>query len=157
MCQHMCISVAHLATTKCCSPQWDAAQVHEKPTIKAQGTWAFHLVDGWYLFTSPDHYHGTHNCHIKHTKSKCLFNTEQFQHKRITNPSITHANKVMRALADCIKAIHGMTGKDRTSPATLDLQCIVDATQAHIKHIPNNSNMRQHAQTYLQQKVVRAA
>jgi hypothetical protein len=60
----------------------------------------------------------------------------QLQHKRITNPSITHGNKVMIALVDCVKAIHSMTGKDRTSPATLDLQCIVDATQAHIKAQP---------------------
>ena len=42
----------------------------------------------------------------------------------------------MRALADCFKAIHGMTGKDRTSPATVDLQRIVDATQVRIKAQP---------------------
>ncbi len=110
------------------------AQVHEKND--KQGTWAFHLVDGWYLFTSPEHYR-THNCHVKHTKSKRLSNTVQFQHKCITNPSITHAVKVMHALADCIKAIQGMTGKDRHSPATKDLQRIVDATQAQIKAQPD--------------------
>jgi len=43
------------------------AQVHEK-TNKC-GTWAYHSVDGWYLFTSPKHY-PTHNCHIKHIKSE---------------------------------------------------------------------------------------
>ena len=42
----------------------------------------------------------------------------------------------MHGLADCVKAINCMTGKDRTSPATLDLQRIVDATQAHIKTQP---------------------
>ena len=61
----------------------------------------------------------------------------QFEHKRITNPSITHANKVMHALADCIKAIQGMTGKDRHSLAMKDLQRIVDATQAQIKAQPD--------------------
>ncbi len=106
------------------------AQVHEK--TDKRGTWAFHLVDEWYLFTSPKHYR-THNCKVKHTKSKHLSDTVQFQHNSITNPSITHADKVMSALDDCVKAIHGMTGKDRTSPAMLDLQHIVDATQAHIK------------------------
>ncbi len=40
-------------------------------------------------------------------------------------------------LADCIKAIQGMTGKDRHSPATKDLQWIVDATQAQIKAQPD--------------------
>ncbi len=115
---------------------WDRLlpQVHEK--MDKQGTWAFHLVDRWHLFTSPEHYR-THNCHVKHTKSKCLSNTVQFQHKHIPNPSITHANKVMHALADCVKAIQGMTGKDRHSPAKKDLQQIVDATQAQIKAQPN--------------------
>ncbi len=112
------------------APMGCEAQVH-KNTDK-HGTWAYHLVDGWYLFTSPEHYR-THNCHIKHTKSEQLSNTVQFQHKRITNPSITHANKVMQALAECIKAIQGMKGKDRNSQAAQDLQYIVDATQAHVQ------------------------
>ena len=70
------------------------AQVHEK--TNKRGTWAYHSVDGWYLFTSPEHYR-THNCHIKHIKSEQLSNTVQFEHKRITNPTITHANKMMHA------------------------------------------------------------
>jgi hypothetical protein len=43
----------------------------------------------------------------------------------------------MHALADCIKAIQGMTGKARTSQAAQDLHQIVDATQAHLKAHPN--------------------
>ncbi len=43
------------------------ALVHEK-TVK-QGSWAYHSVNRWYFFTSPKHF-CTHNCHIKHTKSK---------------------------------------------------------------------------------------
>jgi hypothetical protein len=112
------------------APMGCEAQVHEK--TDKRGTWAYHLVNGWYLFTSPEHY-GTHNCHIKHTKSKQLFNTVQLQHKRITNPSITHADKVMHALAECVKAIQGMTGNARNSQAAQDLQRIVDATQAHVQ------------------------
>jgi hypothetical protein len=61
----------------------------------------------------------------------------QFQHKCITNPSITHADKVIHALTDCIKAINGMTGKDRHSPAMKDLQQTVDPTQAQIKAQPD--------------------
>ncbi len=101
------------------TPMGCKAQVHEK--TNKQGTWAFHLVDGWYLFTSPEYY-PTHNCHVKHTKSKCLSDTMQFQHKHITNLYITHADKVMHALADCVKAIQDKTGKNRHSPATKDLQ-----------------------------------
>jgi hypothetical protein len=39
----------------------------------------------------------------------------------------------MHALADCIKAIQGMTGKARPSQAMQDLQHIVDATKAHLQ------------------------
>ncbi len=134
--QHTRISVDPLTATKCRSHRWDAMLKFHEKTDK-QGTWAFHSVDGWYLFTSPEHYR-THNCHIKHIKSERLSDTVQFQHKRITNPSITHADKVMHALAECIKALQGMKGKDKTSQATKDLQQIVDATQVHIKAQPNH-------------------
>jgi hypothetical protein len=100
------------------------------------GTWAYHSVNGWYLFNSPKYYR-THNCHIKHTKSKQLSDTMQFQHKRITNPTITHADKLMQALADCIKALQGMMGITRNSQAAQDLQQIIDATQAHVQARPN--------------------
>jgi hypothetical protein len=112
------------------APMGCEAQVHEK-TNKC-GTWAYRSVDGWYLFTSTKHY-CTHNCHIKHTKSKQLSDTVQFQHKRITNPTITHTNKVMHALADCVKALQDMTGSARNSQAAEDLQRIIDATQAHVQ------------------------
>ncbi len=110
------------------------AQVHEK--TNKRGTWAYHLVDGWYLFTSPELYRA-HNCHIKHTKSEQLSDTVQLQHKRITNPSITHAKKVMHTLAECVKAIQAMTGKARNSQAAQDLQCIIDATQAQVQKNPH--------------------
>jgi hypothetical protein len=116
------------------APMGCEAQVHEKTNNRS--TWAYHLVDGWYLFTSPEQYR-THNCHIKHTKSKRLSDTIQFQHKRITNPTITHTNKVMHALADCIKALHGMTSSARNSQAAQDLQGIIDATQANVQARPD--------------------
>jgi hypothetical protein len=72
-----------------------------------------------------------------HTKSKRLSDTVLFQHKRITNPSITHANKVMQALAECVKAIQGMTGKARNSQAAQDLQRIINATQAWVQINPH--------------------
>ena len=49
------------------APMGCEAQVHEK--TDKWGTRAYHLVDGWYLFMSPEHYH-INNCHIKHTKSE---------------------------------------------------------------------------------------
>ena len=49
-------------------------QVHK--TTDRQGTWAYHSVDGWYLYTSPGHY-CTCN-HIKSTQSEQLSNTVKF-------------------------------------------------------------------------------
>ena len=83
------------------------AQIHKK--TNKQGTWAYHSVDGWYLFTSPEHY-CTHICYVKATKSKRHLDTVHFKQKNITNPTITHADKVMQALAECIKTITGATG-----------------------------------------------
>ncbi len=48
-----------------------------------------------------------------------------------------HANKVMQALAECVKAIQGMTGKARNSQAAQDLQHIVNATQAGVQTNPH--------------------
>jgi hypothetical protein len=110
------------------------AQVHEK-TDKHE-TWAYYSVNGWYLFTLSEHHH-THNCHFNHTKSKQLSVTVQFQNKCITNPSITHTDKVMHALADFVKVIQGMMGKAGNSQATQDLHHIFDATQAHLQGNPN--------------------
>ena len=81
------------------------AQVHEK--TDKQSTWAYHSVEGWYLATSPEHYR-THLCHIKTTNSKRFTDTDQFSHHKITKPEITHADKIMAAIADCNKAIKNM-------------------------------------------------
>ncbi len=48
-----------------------------------------------------------------------------------------HTNKVMQALAECVKAIQRMTDKARNSQAAQDLQCIVDATQARVQTDPH--------------------
>jgi hypothetical protein len=88
------------------APMGCNVQVHEKSD--SRGTWAFHSVDGWYLQTSPEHYR-THKCHIKHTNSERFSDTVEFQHKRITNPSVTPADKVMNAISSCIHTIRGMS------------------------------------------------
>ena len=87
------------------APMGCNVQVHEKSD--SRGTWAFHSVDGWYLQTSPEHYR-THKCHIKHTNSERFSDTVEFQHKRITNPSVTPADKVMNAISSCIHTVRGM-------------------------------------------------
>jgi hypothetical protein len=107
------------------APMGCAVQVHEK--TDKRGTWAYHSVDGWYLSTSPEHYR-THRCHIKATKSERVSDTINFSHKHITKPSITHADKVMNAIAECAKAI-----KDITSPnGAEEMRQLVELTEQAI-------------------------
>jgi hypothetical protein len=72
------------------APMGCEAQIHKK--TNKQGTWAYRSVDGWYLFTSPEHY-CTHTYYVKATKSEGHLDTVNFKHKNITNPTITHAEK----------------------------------------------------------------
>ena len=71
-------------------------QVHEK--TDKRGTCAYHSVDDWYIETSHEHYR-THNCHIKATNNELFFDTVQFQHKNITNRTLSTADKLMQASA----------------------------------------------------------
>ena len=104
------------------APMGCAAQIHKK--ADKRGTWQYHSVDRWYLYTSPNHYR-THACHIKATKKERLTNTVDFQHKRITNPTITHADKVMHAIQQVIQEIKKLGGIKNSQEAR-DLQQLVD-------------------------------
>eukprot|EP00804_Cyclotella_cryptica_P024852 CCRYP_020548-RA/>CCRYP_020548-RA protein AED:0.44 eAED:0.44 QI:0/0/0/1/0/0/3/0/374 len=84
------------------APMGCSAHVHEK--THSRRTWAFHSVDGWYINTSPKHYH-THHCHIKSTNSERLSDTVQSPHKHTTNPSLTPADELMAAIAACSQAL----------------------------------------------------
>ena len=79
-----------------------ALQIHKK--TDKHGTWSYHSIDDWYLTISPEHYR-THLCYVKSTKSERFTDTMQFNHKYITNPMLTHVDKVMNAIVDCAKAI----------------------------------------------------
>ena len=104
------------------APMGCAAQIHEKSDKR--GTWQYHSVDGWYLNTSPLHYR-THVCHIKETKKERLTDTVQFQHKRITNPTVSHADKVMHAIQQVIREIKNLGGIANSQEAR-DLQQLVN-------------------------------
>ena len=104
-------------------------QVHEK-TDKC-GTWLYHLLDGWYLSTSPEHYR-VHNCHIKSTSAERLTDTMQFQHKNITNPTISPHDKIMLALANCKMALAGMMSGGPNQQME-ELQTIVTNAHTHLQ------------------------
>eukprot|EP00804_Cyclotella_cryptica_P025603 CCRYP_002838-RA/>CCRYP_002838-RA protein AED:0.23 eAED:0.23 QI:0/-1/0/1/-1/1/1/0/716 len=118
------------------APMGCEVQVHEK--TNQRGTWAYHCVDGWYLFTSPEHYR-MHNCHIKSTKAKCFSDTIHCRHKHITLPSLTPQDKLMHALANCKAALSRTRGSPGTSQIH-DLQRLVDLTHTTLEHRPPPSS-----------------
>ena len=111
------------------APMGCAAQIHEKSDKR--GTWQYHTVDGWYLNTSPIHYR-THVCHIKETKKERLTDTVQFQHKRITNPTISHADKIMHAIQQVIREIKKLGGIENSLEAR-DLQTLVNGANDYLQ------------------------
>ena len=116
------------------APMGCAVQVHEK--TDKRGTWVYHSVDGWYLATSPDHYR-THLCHIKSIKSERFTDMAQFSHKKITRPTITHADKIMAAIVDCAKAINN-TGN---SNGTDEIQQLVQLKEEAMGQTTDHTSM----------------
>jgi hypothetical protein len=111
------------------APMGCEVQVHEK--TDKRGTWAYHSLEGWYLYTLPEHYR-VHNCHIKETKKERLSDTVQFKHKNITNPSLSPHDKIMHALAKCKATLEGMlAGKE--DQQLDELKTLINNTQSHLQ------------------------
>ena len=72
------------------APMGCKVQIHQKTDKRS--TWLYHLVDGWYLATSPEHY-CLHNCYVKATQVERLTDTIQFKHKNITTPQSARMTK----------------------------------------------------------------
>ena len=102
-------------------------QLHEK-TDKLV-TWSYHLVDGWYLATSPENYL-THLCQIKTTNSERVTGTAQFSHKIITKTKITPTDKIMAAIAECTKAIKNMGDSNSTD----EMHKLLHLTDRAVQH-----------------------
>jgi len=130
------------------APMGCEAQIHKK--TDKRGTWAYHSLDGWYLNTSPEHYR-VHNCHIKSTKAERLTDTIHFKHKNITNPTLSHLDKLMNALANCKAALLGQIAFKSNNTLT-ELKTLVqhverklqaDNTTAHTTAQPPQCNTDQ--------------
>ena len=111
------------------APMGSKVQIHEKTDNR--GTWAYHSVDGWYLYTSSEHYH-IHNCHVKATRSEQLSDTVQFQVKDITNPTVTHAVKLVNAIVTCINAVRNF-GNSKNENDIHDLDQLLEMTKRIVK------------------------
>ena len=96
----------------------------------------YHSVNGWYISTSPENYR-THVCHVKATKNKHIINTVQFKHTHITNPTVTHSNKVMKFLSKCVTAIQGLGISDGNHQVR-DLKRVFIATKDAIQREPDS-------------------
>jgi hypothetical protein len=86
------------------APMGCALQFHVKPKQKA--SWGEHAEDGWYLRTSPEHYR-CHLVNIKKTKSKRVSDTVFFKLKYITQPTLTPADVIVKALHYLVHTIRG--------------------------------------------------
>ena len=81
-----------------------AVQINEKPSKRR--TWAIHLVDRWYLGTSPGHYR-CYDVWVKGTGAMRSTDTVFFKHKHITNPTVTPADEIINAAKELTAALRG--------------------------------------------------
>ena len=76
------------------APMGCAVQIHEESSQRR--TWAPNSADGYYLGPSRDHYRA-HRIYIKATNAERVSETVFFKHKYLTNPTVTHADRVVQA------------------------------------------------------------
>jgi hypothetical protein len=81
-----------------------AVQLHK--SSERGGTWAENTTDGWYLQTSPEHYQ-CHKVHVKKTNSKRVSDIVFFKHKYITQPTLSLADILKKAIDDHTHALKG--------------------------------------------------
>jgi hypothetical protein len=79
------------------APMGCAVQIYK--SSERRGTWAEHTTDGWYLETSHEHYR-CHKVHVKRTNSEIITDTVFFKHRYITQPSVTSADILTKAIDD---------------------------------------------------------
>ena len=93
-----------------------AVQIHEETSQRR--TWAPHSADGYYLGTSPDHYRA-HRIFVKATNAERVSETVFFKHKYLTNPTVTHADRVVQAARELYNALSKKT-MERTRVSTME-------------------------------------
>jgi hypothetical protein len=86
------------------APMGCADQIHK--SSEQRGTWAANTINGWYLETSPEHYQ-CHQIYVKKTKSERISDTVFFKHQYLTQPTVTPADTIIKALGDLTVALKG--------------------------------------------------
>ena len=65
----------------------------------------------------------------------------QFGHKNITNPTITHIDKVMNVIADCVNDVQGFADSGNKIEVK-DLKQLVNLTKRAVAHNLANMNAK---------------
>jgi hypothetical protein len=94
------------------APLGCAVQLYESNSRR--GTWAEHSTNGWYIGTSMEHYR-CHRIYVKKTRSERISDTVFFKHKYITQPTVTPADTIVKALDDLTHALKGRRNVQGTS------------------------------------------
>ncbi len=84
------------------APMGCAVQIHKKS--EKRGSWAFNSINGWYSRTSPEHYQ-CHVIYIKKTRSERISDTVHFNHKYITQSTLTPVDTIVKASNDLTNAL----------------------------------------------------
>ena len=94
------------------APLGCAVQLFESNSRR--GTWAEHSTDGWYIETLMEHYR-CHRIYVKKTRGERISDTVFFIHKYITQPKVTPADTIVKALGDLMHALKGRRNVKGTS------------------------------------------
>ena len=107
------------------SPLGCAVQLRED--TDKWGSWVPHTVDGWYLGTPPEHYR-SHIIYLKIMRSERVSETVFFKHKYLTNPTVSHADRVIAAA----KALYSAMGKAKRGMSDSTMQALQSLIRIYV-------------------------
>ena len=76
--------------------------MHE--STERRKTWDVHSLNGWYLGTSDKHYR-CHKIFCQKTRAERISDTVFFQHRYLTQPAVTPADAIIKAMGDLRSAL----------------------------------------------------
>ena len=115
-----------------------AVIIHDKSGVRA--SWDNHTVYGWYLYISPYHY-CAHVCRVKKTNTERVTDTILFEHKHITNPTVTHADQVIQSIDNLHQTVKGIAGR-KGDTSIRDLEQLTAASHNLIEFHPQLANTK---------------
>ena len=85
-----------------------AVQIYQR--CERSASWGAKAINRWYLQMSPEHYQ-CHVMYVKQTKSERVSDTVFFKTKYITQPTLTQANVISKALSNLTHALKGKSNQ----------------------------------------------